>query len=140
MNALKPQEPWFFRHKTLFLHLLALGVGYAVYTILDILWYRHISPLENPSQNILAIREFLQQNHIFYVLIQAFLFWLQGIFPALWLQEWIFKLWPSVEFDFGPEHQKLEKLRRFRMGLILTVAIAPLLVNLIYDLVSSYWN
>jgi len=140
LNSLKPQESWLMRYKVLTLHLVALGVGFAIYSMFDLLWYRHITPLENPSKNILVIREFLQQNYLFNTLIDVFLFWLQGIFPALWLQEWILKLWPSVEFDFGPEHQKIEKMRRNRIGIILSIIILPFLINFIYNIVVKFWN
>jgi len=140
LDAVKPQKSWLILHKTLLLHLIALGVGFTIYTVVDFLLLRHITPLENPSKKILVIREFFKQNPFSITLLDFFLFWLNGIFPALWLREWVLKLWPSVEFDFGPENQKIEKLKRFRIRLVLTLIIIPFLVNLIYELVNNYWS
>lgn len=134
IEAVRPQEHWFVKYKTLILHIGAIAFGFFIYTLLDLI---PIGTNEEPSINILKIRDFLHSNIIFLSLIRTLLFWLQGILPLWWLRDWVLKLWPSIELDFGPEHKKSEKRRRKRVGLFFLVIIIPLLLNLIYDLLTK---
>ncbi len=45
--------------------------------------------------------------------------------------DYLKKLWPVVEFDFGPEHLKLEKQKRDYLWWLVTLIILPFLVNLL---------
>lgn len=130
IESAKPQEHWFVKYKTLILHLGAITFGYFVYKLLDLI---PISTNEEPSTNVMRIRDFLHSNIFLLNIIKVISFWLQGIFPLWWLRDWVLKLWPSVEFDFGPEHKKTEKNRRKRLGLFFSIIIIPLILNLIYD-------
>lgn len=130
IESAKPQEHWFIKYKTVILNLGAITFGYFIYKLLDII---SIGTNENPSANVMRIRDFLHSNIILLNIIKIIIFWLQGIFPLWWLRDWALKLWPSVEFDFGPEHKKIEKNRRKRLGLFFSIIIIPLLLNVIYN-------
>ena len=54
---------------------------------------------------------------------------LLGLVPTAFLTMWLEKLWPRVEFDFGPEHLKTRKLMRSRFAVGITVLALPLLVD-----------
>jgi hypothetical protein len=41
------------------------------------------------------------------------------------LKKYVFDLWPSIEFDFGPEHKKNQKKRRKTMAYIFTSIAIP---------------
>jgi hypothetical protein len=45
--------------------------------------------------------------------------------------DYLKKLWPVIEFDFGPEHLKIEKQKRNYLWLWFTVLILPLIISLI---------
>lgn len=137
IDSVKPQKHWFIQYKSIILHVSAFFFGLMIYRILDILWYQHIEPINNPSEIIQAIRDFIYKYLFVLYTIQGIFFWLQGIFPVLYLRNWVLKLWPSIEFDFGPEHQKSEKNKRKRLGLFFFVIIVPLLISFIYDLIKN---
>ena len=48
-----------------------------------------------------------------------------GFTPSWMLVEWLEKLWPTIEFDFGPEHLKRRKQLRGRFAVIVTVLLLP---------------
>jgi len=134
IDSVKPQQHWFIRYKSIILHVSAFFFGLMFYRILCVLLYQHIEPIDTPSEIIKAIRDFLHKYPFVRHTILGTCFWLQGFFPVLYLRGWVLKLWPSVEFDFGPEHQKYEKNKRNRLGLFFSVIIIPLLISFIYDL------
>lgn len=136
INAARPQDFWLIKHKTIMLNLGAIGIGIAVYALLDFLLLRHMQFTKEPSENVLAIRNFLKENKIILILLQISSFWLQGIFASIFIRDWVIKLWPSVEFDFGPEHERIEKMKRQRLGLFLTIIIIPFVISLLF----KYWN
>jgi hypothetical protein len=132
LKAVKPQQEWFIKHKNIVLHLGSILLGFSIFSILYFLIYQHIQPIQNPSGNLLAFRNFLSTYPFFYYLLYLALFWLQGIFIFSNLMFWFFELWPSVEFDFGPEHEKLEKNRRKRLRWILSAILLPLFFNILF--------
>jgi hypothetical protein len=136
IDSVKPQKHWFIQYKSIILHVSAFFFGLMIYRILDILWYQHIESINTPSEIIQAIRDFIHKYLFVLYTIQGILFWLQGVFPVWYLRDWVLKLWPSVEFDFGPEHQKSEKNKRNRLELFFFVIIVPLLISFIYDLIK----
>lgn len=134
INSVKPQNHWILKYKTLILHLIALGVGVIIYSILNFLLYRHIQPIKNPSDTVQAIRTFFITNPFFVYLIDWFLRWFMGIPWAISIRSWLLNLWPVIEFDFGPEHMKVEKNRRFRIALIFSSVVIPIFLSILYDI------
>lgn len=137
VDSAKPQEHWFIQYKSLILHIGALIFGFLLVEISDILFSPFVDPVKNPSEKVLEIRNFLNEYFVVKYIIIGILYWSGGIFPILFIRDWVLKLWPSVEFDFGPEHQKSEKNKRIRIGLFFLAIIIPLLVNFIYDLLMK---
>lgn len=129
IESTKPQDHWLVKHKTLFLLVVAIALGYYFSRLIDFLPTSN----EESSASVVGIRDFLHKNPIILNLVKILLFWLSGIIPAMWLRDWTLKLWPHVEFDFGPEHKKVEKNRRQRLGLVFSIIILPLLLSFIYD-------
>jgi len=138
-DSIKPQANWILKHKTLLLHLLALGAGVVTYFVIWLIFYRNIEPIENPSEQVKAIRLFFKARPLIAGLLNWFLFWVMGIgtwaFPV-W--SWLLKLWPTVEFDFGPEHMKLEKQRRIRTILVFSIIIIPTFLAIAYDVAKAF--
>jgi hypothetical protein len=62
-------------------------------------------------------------------------FWL-GLAPAYMLRNWLFSMWPSVEFDFGSTRLRLDR-KRGRLGWVLTVLVIPLILAAVYDILKS---
>jgi hypothetical protein len=72
------------------------------------------------------------------------MFWaldfLMGLFPSLYLTNRLLSLWPSVEFRMGHEWQQLVKRRRDRLWAFFTIAIVPLVLSYVYDLLKIFWT
>lgn len=138
IDLVKPQENWYIKNQLLVMNIAAISIGiipwFLVSTFLDLI----ITPIENPSEKIIVIREFFNQIP-----------WLEFIFPLLgcwgfglvWAQllnNWVTKLWPSIEFDFGPDHLNVIKERRKRIKIAGTVVIMPVLLAIIKAVVNKY--
>lgn len=138
IDSIKPQDNWVLRHKSLFLHLIALGIGTIINAVLGYILFQHIEPIKNPSRIVETIRSFIDSKPYIRYLINWFITWLMGIPWAPYISNWLLKLWPDIEFDFGPEHMKAEKLRRIRISIVLSIAIIPILVSAGYDLFKYF--
>ena len=139
IDSLKPQDNFIIRHKTALLHIIAFGTGILIFSILWLIWYRHIEPVKNPSETVKTIRSFFKTHPYFEKSIELFLFWFLGIPWAPYIRSWLLTLWPSIEFDFGPEHLKIEKLRRVRIALVFSIAIIPIVLLIGHDLVKWFF-
>ena len=51
--------------------------------------------------------------------------------------EKILKLWPSVEFDFGPEYEKKDKNNRNKMYFIIVNLLLPIILGLLLNFLSK---
>lgn len=92
----------------------------------------------------LSIFIFLFHNHLQKITNLEFLFYIIPIitiFSAM-LSSWpinrLLKLWPVIEFDFGPEHMKVEKQRRKKVWNLLTIVIIPLILGIITTLLTFF--
>jgi hypothetical protein len=140
VDSTKPQDNWIIRHRTFLLHLNALGIGIIVWSVLDFLLDSFVKPIENPSDTVKSMRAFFKTYPLCSVLFVWFLRWLPGIPYAYWIRDWLLKLWPPIEFDFGPEHLKVEKMRRFRISVVVSTIVIPLILAIVYDFVKGkFW-
>lgn len=138
IDSIKPQDNWIIKHKTLILHIIALGVGTILYSVLWLILYQHIEPIKNPSERVKTIRSFFKTYPFLPYLIMWFGIWLMGIGWAILIRRWLLNLWPDIEFDFGPEHMKVEKLRRLRISIVFSTAIIPIVLAIGYDLLKYF--
>lgn len=137
IGSIRPQSNFFAKYSFLTINVGAIVLGYSIQSFFDLIWLKDFEPVNDTEGLIKTIRDFLQQHEVISFLIVRFLNWLQGIFLMLWIYKWVAKLWPSVEFDFGPEHKKLEKMRRYRIGVVIFVFVTPILVNIISNFISK---
>lgn len=121
LESVAPQEHWILKYSNFLFFIGFILLGIALCKIL----YITFSPNTPSLLSIFKSRDILGRISMF-----AFPFFLGSI--IMWkLLEWIVKLWPSIEFDFGPEHEKIEKNRRLRIGTFFTIIILPLIFNFI---------
>lgn len=129
IESVQPQDTFFLRHKGIIYHVISLGVGSLIYLILEFLITRFIEPIKNPSEFVMGIRNFLATNLWAYFLIQIFDRWLMGLGFAYFIRESLIKLWPEIEFDFGPDHMNKQKIRKQRIKSVVSLVIIPLLID-----------
>lgn len=128
LSDIQPQTNFIIKNKKILFHISCLYIGFFVIQLIDFL-FRNTKPVENPSGWVVAFRNFVDQN--------KFLFWLavayvNGLFWTSLLYGQLDKIWPSIEFDFGPEYMKKAKIRRKAIWVLLTVFIVPLLLQLLF--------
>lgn len=137
IDSTEPQNNWIINHKTLILHLSAFGIGIVIYSIFYFLIGQHIEPIKNPSETIINLRTFFGEYSIFGYVYYLLIRWGLGITWAILLRNWLLSLWPEIEFDFGPEHLKIERKRRIRISLFIFVGVIPIIVSVGSDLLKS---
>jgi len=117
IDATRPQENWLLRHRGL---TYLLGTA-AIWYTLSFLGQR----LYEPKPGVQRV---------------AILSWCGFIALALGfeLKRWLLDLWPSIEFDFGPEHTRMEKARRGRIVAFLIILGLPMVVNIISIVISRF--
>lgn len=125
LDAVRPRDHWFISYQTVIFHIVAIIFGFAIISIMRVF----ITPDPNPN----TIRNFIYSNIFYVYILKIITFWIGGFIPSAIFTDWINKLWTSVEFDFGPEHKKLEKNKRIRLGIffsfILTSILIPILIQ-----------
>lgn len=138
VDACTPQKSFLLKHKRLLEFVVALSIGRVYLWLLDLLFpLLQIRPIENPPEWVLSIRSFFVGHPFISILFYYALMFANGWFPSIWLLSKANKLWPSIEFQIGPQHTHIEKNRRKLISAIFTLGILPLLVSLIYDVIKS---
>ncbi len=112
-DSVKPQNNWVSRHE---ISLTLIGSFILANVFTKILFFIY-------SENITNI------TSAYWFILFAFMFLSFLIFVSI--ISWVIKLWPSIEFDFGPEHKKIEKTRRVRFLVLWSSLVLPLILNLI---------
>jgi hypothetical protein len=137
IDATRPQDNLILKHKQIVLHVIAIGVGTLVYMVLNFLIFRHFpyDATKIPTNILTALLDFYRSNRFLYYaifyLVSVFLMWLEGMFTLAYpVYYWLMKLWPEIEFDFGPEHMNKHKIRRHRIWIIASLVLIPILVNI----------
>lgn len=133
IELVKKQENWYTRNQRLIFHLASISLGIIPYFVVLSIAGLFISPIENPNEKVLAVKTFFSENSWVIYILTLLAWWSLGNLWAILLTRWVSKLWPSIEFDFGPEHLNLTKARRTRLGLASTLVIIPLLLAIFYD-------
>jgi hypothetical protein len=124
LEATKPQSNVFRKWRPLLSAILAVFIGYSFGKIIILL-----SPRESgPSPRLI---QFAETHPPLLYLIAIGVFYLMGILPALGVTSWVGELWPSIEFDFGPEHLRQKKQLRGRSAAIVTLFLLPVLIDVI---------
>ncbi|WP_069650092.1 hypothetical protein [Caloranaerobacter ferrireducens] len=120
MESVKPHDNCFITYKEPMRHILALGFGKIFFFVLNGALSIFLQPIGNPSETLLRIREVVQSNIvIFNIIANWIILWLWGLSVIPLMFNYVFKFWPSIEFDFGPEHLKSYKIRRTRLSIFL---------------------
>jgi hypothetical protein len=134
-----PQVSWLRNHATLLLNLIALGLGCFGSLMLDGVYWLFLKdvaipikplPLDSPWRQLVNLR--------FWHVLGWMWLWGWGFFlGAFTLRDWLLRLWPQVEFNFGLAHLQIERLRRQRIALVGTIIVIPILLEAIYDIIKA---
>jgi len=127
IEAIKPQVNWFLKYKKIIYHISSLNVGFL---FIKLLWL--IPTKKIPYEELSPFWQYVRDSTIIRYATLTVIAWGWGASVLWWVFEKISELWPSVEFDFGPEHFKQEKKTRKTIGIILSLIIIPLILQLLF--------
>lgn len=135
IDTVKIQESWFIDNIKLITHVAAICFGHIALSIATPILELFITPIENPSESLQITRVFFSNNPLMKGLLYLLLIWISGMSFSLIFRDWLLKLWPKIEFDFGPEHLKIIKLRRIRIYQACTIVIIPVLISFLINFI-----
>jgi len=133
IESFAPQDPVVLRHKWLVHTVLALGIG-RLYNYLTYPLVGFFAP--SAPHWVVASGLFFRGHPVAFYTLMYLSYYIAGFFPALYFFNKFQALWPSVEFQIGPEHSLIEKRRRLWLLNFFLVGVAPLLTSLAYDLLK----
>jgi hypothetical protein len=142
LNRAKSQKVWVRRHQRLLLHLIAFGIGSTFFLTLDLFfglaskmgWHLFSQPPPSWLQGLSAWPWFRPALFLW----DWFMRWLIGLsWGASAVRRWLLEMWPSIEFDFGPPHLQVEKVKRQRLASVFILIVVPIFTSLLYDLMKG---
>jgi hypothetical protein len=148
IGGAETQSFWFAKHPAVLMNLIALGLGSLIYLVLDVLVYAfaffvihaplEISLSESTGEKLQALRAFLD-NGKFLLYLGGWLWkWICGwVWGAIPLTNWLLGAWPNIDLDFGADHLKIEKKKRERIKVALTMIIIPVVLAIVQDLIEK---
>jgi len=146
INRATPQNSWLRRHGFFTVTLIALGIGSAFFLLIDTLdwtasklgWFTVIA---HPSASWIPFLIRLSRYRAFFIALDWFLRWFVGqAMGAYGILNWLRAMWPRVEFDIGPSHLQIEKIRRRRLSTVFVLVVIPILVTLAYDIIKRLYG
>ena len=118
-GAVRPQSDIFKRFRWLAAVVLATAIGYSVAVVMSL-----FIPTDT-HETIPAWVQYVKFHPPLRYLVKYAADCLIGSLPAWLVINWIGRLWPSIEFDFGPEHLKQRKQLRARLGVVAGLLLLP---------------
>jgi hypothetical protein len=139
IDTAAPQRLWLRRHKTVFLNLLALGIGTLVNLISGLItglafhiYLPHTPELKIPA----AWQPFLPLLHVMLYVMLWLTRWAMGhLLGAYQVRQWFLSMWPTIEFDFGSDHLKTERVRRARLIGVGVLIVLPVVASLVAEFI-----
>lgn len=130
IDSIAPQSTFFRRYKTVLLLVISLLIGYLFVFFLNKL-FALLPRIELPPSDLATLaRKIPFLDFVFIMFYSGCL----GYPIADMLRNKMLALWPSIEFHFGPEHQRvIAKRKRIVMVYCFLLAV-PIIINLF----SSY--
>lgn len=143
ISSWQPQNKYYPKYEDFLLHFLAICIGFLIINLGDLFLGQNNEMDEvNPGRISLFLLKLLEALPFTRYLLILALSWVVGICPVFimfWLKidQYLSDLWPSIEFDFGPEHYKFSKRRRKSLGVIITLIVLPLLLDILVVIILN---
>ena len=56
-----------------------------------------------------------------------------------WTRGWLLSAWPSIEFDFGPDHLKHEAIQRRKIKNLMIFLLIPFILSMVVELIGKFF-
>ncbi len=119
IKSVRPQNIWCIKHKISIIIIVTFIFSNVFLLAIN---YFHPSYIGNFESSVISIGQYMAG--LLYTLFFALLL-------ATTVVDWLIKLWPDIEFDFGPEHEKRQKNKRSRIYIFFTIIGLPLFLLII---------
>jgi len=119
INNLEKQKTWPKQFYWVIVIILALGIGRIISFLLFDVIFVH------------SIRREPATPFIGWIVVFLFIF-----LPASLLSDKIVKLWPSIEIRAGKDYAQIEKRKRYRLWILMSLGIIPILISIITEIIK----
>jgi hypothetical protein len=128
--SVRPQSKLMVRLRWAVIIPAAIAIAYSWTVVLSrnvqlLLWATSSSPPPSP------VALFLVEHRLILYQIFLIVFALPWLVLARSLVGWVERLWPAVEFNFGPERENRRRKVRFRLTVITVLLVLPIVIALI---------
>jgi hypothetical protein len=130
LAAVRPQSKLVARLRWVIVIPAAIAIAYS-WTIVLSRDVQLLLPAAAGGPPLSLISRFFGEHRLLLYQIFLILFALPWLVLAHSLVGWVERLWPAVEFDFGPEHKRRRRKVRFRLAVIATLLVLPIFIALI---------
>lgn len=136
IESWKPQKSYYTKYRNYLLNFLAICIGLLIIRLMANIEIDIDTESSKPGRLLILMNNLIELIPFTKYILLILISWFVGILPVLFLgwiklDAYLTSLWPPIEFDFGPEHYKYSKRRRKAIGLIITLIVIPILLNLI---------
>jgi len=130
--SFKPQNRFLYEKEKIIDFILSIGIGALYFNAIGMIPFE---PSDTPPPDWLVgiYNLFVGLGVLAYVVKYAFYHFI-GMWPAFFVMNKLKELWPSIEFQIGPEHLFVEKKRRLWIVSAIMTGVVPLVLSLVYDL------
>ena len=142
INSWKPQNKWFSKYKSVLFHFISLNIGlFSIRTLIYLMNSLGYKPEDTKeSEGFLGflmdkmLASFPSSKYLLLGLISwAFGMWILIMFWGS-IVRYFDRLWPSIEFDFGPDHKRYPKNKRKAISVVVSLVVIPIILQLLYSL------
>lgn len=137
--SVTPQNRQYSKFKKIISNISATSIGFLFLRIVISLLKRfNYQPGESSSSDPFAfiVKESLNSFNFLIYPLTIITSWMIGSWSLLFfwsnIEKYLDNLWPSIEFDFGPEYKKHAKKKRETWGIILSLIIIPILLQFLF--------
>lgn len=142
VKSWKPQNKLFSKYKSLLFHFISLNIGLllirTIIHLLNSLGYKSVDSNENDGLMGFLMDKLISSFPSSKYIIAGILSWFIGMWIVImfWdnIVRYFEKLWPSIEFDFGPNHKRYPKNKRNAIGVVVSLVLIPIILQIIYSL------
>lgn len=124
LESITPQKHWFPKYQILVFFILIFTFGFLAIQSIHLLFQGYFV-------RIVALTD----GGIGEILTWVSAMFLLGIIPAEYATQKVSKLWPNIEFDFGPQHRRVERNRRIGIWFMFASIVLPVLLGFINDII-----
>lgn len=146
LASIKPQNTIFMKSKKILFHILSITFGVLFVKVLVILLVKFDYKSDNTDLSnpfIFLIDKLVNTFPFFKDILAILISWTVGAFLLFpfWnkIEKYLEALWPSIEFDFGPEHKRYSKNKRKAIAVIISLIVIPYILPYILKLLQLFF-